>query len=227
MQDQLDALNDGASTVSLREYTDILRRRRMTVFQVFLLVLVAGIIVTLVSPPTYKATARLLVEAPTFGLTSLDANNPLSELYRPNQMYSVGTQVELLQGTELKKEVQKKIDGPLPLIAVDQVAGTQIIAVSAEGDNAERVARTPNELLKLYVDTVSDKAGNDLTGALTKVSNGLRVETRNVQRIEGELERFKQQKGVLDLTSNSKLEQGQSECTGNRTGRKPNRRPFQ
>jgi uncharacterized protein involved in exopolysaccharide biosynthesis len=60
MQDR-EFTPEAAPTVSLREYGDILRRRRAIILQTLVIVLVAGILITLFQTPTYQATARLLV----------------------------------------------------------------------------------------------------------------------------------------------------------------------
>ena len=69
MQDQIDTFTDSTPTVSLREYGDILRRRRAIILQTFVIVLVVGVLYTLFTAPTYQARARLLIEPQSSGLT--------------------------------------------------------------------------------------------------------------------------------------------------------------
>ena len=51
--------------VSLTDYVDMLRRRKGIIIQTFLLVFLVGVIVTFLSKPVYRASAKILVEGKT------------------------------------------------------------------------------------------------------------------------------------------------------------------
>lgn len=103
MQDSFNAISDtSSSTISLREYGDVLRRRRAIILQTFVVVLVAGVLVTTFTPPTYRATARLLLEPSSYVINQVSSSDPLADLFRVNNEYSIATQVELLQAEKLR-----------------------------------------------------------------------------------------------------------------------------
>src|SRR5690348_14801302 len=97
MQDPLAPLQETPTTISLREYGDILRRRRAIILQTFVIVLVIGILINLYTPPTYQTKARLLLPAPNFVINSISTADPLADLFQVNQQYSLLTQVQMLQ----------------------------------------------------------------------------------------------------------------------------------
>lgn len=211
MQDPMDQVQDTAPAVSLREYGDILRRRRAIIFQVFVLVFVAGVLVTLFQAPTYTSSARLLVEAPNYGIQTFDAANPLNELFRSNRMYSILTQVELLQSSKFRKEVAEKLGGGgnLPFLSVSALEGTQIITVTAEGDNPEMVAAAPNALLDIYVEQVGDSSAAELKKAISFAEQQLTIAQGDLKKYEGALQKFKEKNKVTELAAAREAQMGE------------------
>jgi len=65
MQERVESVNETGQSLSLQEYGDMFRRRRLVIFQVFAFVLVVGVLITMVQAPTYRAVARLLVSPPS------------------------------------------------------------------------------------------------------------------------------------------------------------------
>lgn len=204
MQDSMDTASEPSSSISLREYGDVLRRRRAIILQTFVIVLVAGVLVTLFTAPTYRSTARLLLEPVSFQINSVNGSDPLADLFSINQAYSITTQVELLQTADIRKKVSDAIGrgASLPSMTVAPVEGTQIIEVTSEGDNPEMVAQAPNELLKIYVKDVGEASGNKLNAALDftkKQAEHYRTETEKAERA---LQKFKTSRNVADFDQN-------------------------
>lgn len=161
MQEQTDFTTEGTSSISLREYGDILRRRRAIILQTFVIVLVAGVLITLFQPLVYQASARILLEPPSYLINTVN-NDPLAELFKLNSPYSPATQVELLKSNALKKKASEKMTNGKSLtgFSVNPVeGGTSIVEVVAEGDDPNAVAETANNILKAYIEDVN------LTGA--------------------------------------------------------------
>src|SRR5438270_8631794 len=89
--------------VNLRDYLDILRRRKAIMLQTFVVVVAVGFIVTALSRPIYEASAKMLVVASGTQLSISNAENPLAAILVQTQPDSVPTQVEELQSDpELK-----------------------------------------------------------------------------------------------------------------------------
>lgn len=158
MQEQTDFSTEGTSSISLREYGDILRRRRAIILQTFVIVLVAGVLITLFQPLVYQASSRILLEPPSYLINTVN-NDPLAELFKLNSPYSPATQVELLKSNALKKKASEKMTNGKSLtgFTVTPVeGGTSIVEVVAEGDDPNAVAETANNLLKAYIEDVND-----------------------------------------------------------------------
>ena len=200
MQDSLGAVPEPASTISLREYGDVLRRRRAIILQTFVIVLVAGVLVSIFQQPVYRSTARLLLEAPSYTINSVSTSDPLGDLFRVNNQYSVGTQVELLQTGKIRKEVADKLGTPaLPTMTVAGVEGTQIIEVASEGDVPELVAAAPNTLLDIYVDESAGNSTKELDGAIKFTTEQGTAAYNTLTEAEIQLRNFKTTNRLADI----------------------------
>lgn len=191
-----------SSSISLREYGDVLRRRRAIILQTFVIVLVAGVLVTLFTAPTYRASARLLVEPPQYVINQVNGSDPLADLFRINQQYSIATQIQLLQTPEIQKKVSEAIGGGLPSMSIGSVDGTSIIEVVAEGDNPEMVAQAPNKLLEIYEQTVASESGGKLKTALKFAQDKADGYRSLLDRTENKLREFKKKHRVVELEAN-------------------------
>jgi polysaccharide biosynthesis transport protein len=206
MQDR-EFTPEAAPTVSLREYGDILRRRRAIILQTLVIVLVAGILITLFQTPTYQATARLLVRPQGMTVNFGNNDNPLAAAFDPQSNYGVMTQVEMLNSSEMKKRLQDKIGGEIPKFTIEPIEGTTIIVVNAEGDNPDRVASAANQLLKEYVALVDDQESGGLNRANQLAQQNFDEANTRKTKAEQNLLRFRTLNNVADYETALKAAQ--------------------
>ncbi len=207
MSVSLDNMNSAslsaASTPTLQEYLAILRRRRMIVAYSFLLITLLGVVLTLLTPPTYRATARLLVEAQGMNLNSVDAANPLSALFAMGQKQNVQTQVEELQAAPLLDAVRRDLGKEASfLLNVDKIEGTSVVVISAESNSPDTAARVPMLLMQAYLKQDKEASLGELRGANQFVDAQRKDARRELDAAEVALRRFKQQYRVADLDRN-------------------------
>jgi succinoglycan biosynthesis transport protein ExoP len=207
MQDRTEFTPEAAPTISLREYGDILRRRRTIILQTLVIVLVAGILITLFQTPTYQATARLLVRPPSLNLRVSGNDGPLGGLFDGQGAYNVATQVEMLNSRDMQKSLQEKIGGELPKFDIEPVEGTTIIVVKAEGDNPDRVATAANKLLTEYVNKVNDNDNGGIGRAVRLADQGLKDAQAKKSKYERELLLFREKNHVEDYDASLKTQQ--------------------
>ena len=72
----MDEKNPNVSEISLRDYIDLLRRRKAIVIQTFVVVFVVGAIVTFLSKPVYHTGTRILVEGKSATLGASYSQTP-------------------------------------------------------------------------------------------------------------------------------------------------------
>src|SRR4051812_41831530 len=93
--------------MTIKDYFDILRRRKALFIQVFVLVLAVGIVVTLLSKPVYQSSAKLLVPVASSTVSLVEAKNPLSNILAQYQPDTVATQMQLLQAGPFQSEARR------------------------------------------------------------------------------------------------------------------------
>ena len=211
MQERNDIAPEGASSLSIREYGDILRRRRAIILQTFVIVLVAGTLITLFQPLVYQTSARLLLEPPAYFINTVN-NDPLNELFKLNAPYSPGTQVELLKSSKIRKRAAEKMTNGKPLMSYTVTpveGGTSIVELTAEGDDASAVADTANNVLKAYIDDVNDGGVNKLNAVFEEADRNRRKWTQVKNKSELDLlnyqKKYKISDWKIEVESNQKL----------------------
>ena len=183
--------------VSMQEYMAIIRRRRMIILQAFVLISVVGVVLTLMQKPVYQASAKLLVEGPSYNLNTVDANNPLSSLFELSQQQTVDTQVEVLQAQPLLDAVTKQV-GPAAL-SVATVKDTNVIEVMAESTDPRTAADAPNTLLKMFIDQDTNQSLAEMERARQFVESQGKVAHDKLNASETALRDFKQKNHTAEL----------------------------
>ena len=186
--------------LSLQEYLGILRRRRAIILQAFVLISVVGVVMNLLAKPVYQASAKMLVEGPSYNLNTVDSSNPLSSLFQLSEQQTVDTQVEVLQSGPLMDAVEKQA-GPASL-AVSDVKDTNVVDVTAEAGDPKRAADAPNALLKLYIDQITNQNLNEMERARQFMVQQGKIAHQKLARSEAALQSFKQKNHVTDVLKN-------------------------
>src|SRR6266542_237269 len=91
--------------VNIRDYVDILRRRKAIMLQTFVVVLAVGIITTLMAKPVYETSAKMLISQSPRTVSLVQTDNPLSALLAQGDSDSLPTQMELLQSAPFMSSV--------------------------------------------------------------------------------------------------------------------------
>jgi len=186
------------STMSLTDYWDILYRRRLVVLQTFIVIALTGTVITLMTRPVYKASARLLVEPPSTDVNTVDSSNPLSQILTLTPTQNVATQVEVLQSQPLVQKVLKTT-GPA-ILDVEEVKDTNIIEVSAEANSRDVAAAVPNLLLQTYIQEDVDQGLDEIRGAMQFAQNQETEAHSRLASLDNQILDFKLRNNVDDLT---------------------------
>jgi succinoglycan biosynthesis transport protein ExoP len=132
-----------SSKPTLREYIAILWRRRMIFGLVVVLVTAAAVTQDLAKPTIYRASAELLIGAPS--------DQTLSGTGSREVLRTLNNEVRLMQSTPVVSAVRKVYNGPLnpSSVRVSLVSNfADVVNVSVEATNAPEAAK----LVNIYVD---------------------------------------------------------------------------
>ncbi len=198
MESQTDTQISG---VSLLEYLQVIKRRRIVITQAFLVVACASVLNTMMSRPIYQAEARLLVDAPSTNLNSVDGSNPISGLLQITQPQSVNTQLEVLQSPALLSEVSRETRVPVNAIKVIHVVDTNVIQALVDSTNPQQAAAAANTLLSDYINQDIQRNLQKIQSTQQFVQQQSALAQRELNDSEARLENFKRKYHVADLTS--------------------------
>src|SRR2546426_8408061 len=142
--------------ISLRDYVDLLRRRKAIIIQTFVVALAVGVVVSLMAKPRYRTGARILVEGKSYSVGQYDSSNPLAGLFMQDSGHDILTQIEVLQGDKVVADTYQAAGVPPGTVAfsVKRVGETDIIDIGADSlipDNAERFAKALPTTYRQYV----------------------------------------------------------------------------
>ncbi len=102
----------------------------------------AAVLITLFQTPTYVATGRLLVKPST----STGSNT-----------LPIMTLIELMNTSRARSDLQSQLGGQLPAITIEPIERTQIIVVTATGDNPVRIVAAVNAIMKHTQNNINDQ----------------------------------------------------------------------
>jgi capsular exopolysaccharide synthesis family protein len=189
--------------ITLRDYIDILRRRRAIFLQTLVVVLSVGIAVTLMSKPLYRTTARILVEGRALTVANYDANDPLSGLFAAGQGHDVTTQIEVLQSATLLADAYK--DAGIPSksarLQVKQVGDTDVIELIVESNVAAYATKLARAIPNTYLKYVTGNRKAEVRNALSFARARLQEETEKLSAAEEALRRFRTNSRVANLAA--------------------------
>jgi succinoglycan biosynthesis transport protein ExoP len=203
------------SELSLRDYMDLLRRRKAIVIQTFMVVFVLGVAVTFMAKPVYRTSARILVEGRTYNVAQYSSDNPLVGLFTPDSGHDILTQLEVLQGDRVLADAYKDGDVPPGSVHLDvrQVNGTDVIELLVESNTPTYAERLAKALPNTYLNYVTGNRKKEVNDAFNFASNRLKEENEKLTQAELAYERFKKNAGISDLISERDgriLEQGEA-----------------
>ena len=197
----LEEASPQTAELSLRDYMDMLRRRKAIVIQTFMVVFVLGVAVTFMAKPVYRTSCRILVEGKAFTINSFDSGNPLSAIFSPDSGHDIATQIEVLQGDRVLADAYKDADVPPGSARLDvhEVSATDIIEIVVESNTPTYAERLARALPNTYLNYVTGNRKQEINNAFNFATNRLKEENAKLTQAELALERFKHNAGVVDL----------------------------
>ncbi len=196
--------SNGASSASpppsLRDFFDILRRRKAIAFNAFLLVMILGIVVTLMTKPVFSTGLRLLVEGRSNTVAINNSSDPLSSVFQPPPGREVDTQIEILRSSGVINQVYKEA-GLAPGavgVSVRRVDMTDVIEIAVTSNNRDAADRFAATLPKIYENLTRNERLREVSAALDFAQKTLDQQRKKLVTTEKEYEDFKNKKGIVN-----------------------------
>lgn len=201
-----------AVDISLREYVEVLHRRRAIVVQTVVAVLAVGFVLNLVTKPRYRSDTRILLEGKSNAPSSVDAENPLANLFLQDSGHAIATQIGVIQGelviadacADASKNFGIKIAPGSIQTTVTPVTGTDLVDIAVESENPVTASKLAEQIPKTYNAHTLKSQTNDINKAKEMAQSQLNDAKRDLRGLGKRLARLRQQSGVFNVEDDIK-----------------------
>ena len=199
----MESNNSNVAEISLRDYIDLLRRRKAIVIQTFVVVFVIGAIVTFMPKPQYRTSARILVEGKSNTVAAYGPGDPLSGFSVQDAGHDITTQIEILQGSELMQKAYEEAGVPPGSVALDvkQINNTDVIELTAQSGSADFATRFARALPAAYMRFFTSSRISEIDAAIDFAGKRLEEENTKVRDSEQQLAVIRRQTAIYTTSS--------------------------
>ena len=188
-------------SLSLRDFIQTLRRRKLTFLLTFLAVLTLVGLNTLLSKPQYKSVARLLLED-NKNASSSDSSG-LGDLFGVQSGLDVDSQVQLLNSPLILDQVYKetKIEPGSVQVLVTRDGRTSAIDIMGVSTSKQDARKFVSTLPAVYKDNRRMQSASEVTSQLEFAKEDLAQESKNLEKAEDAVVAFKNRNNLFDPNS--------------------------
>lgn len=155
-----------------RQFWSIIRKRKATFIQIFVLVLVVGAAATVLSKPVYQTRARVLVPAGTSTINVVSTESPINTLMQAAIPESVSTQIQQIQSRKFLSQVMKEAgvkNSPgvvPPSVKVEGLKDTSILQITVTGGMPAVIAQVADKIVELHLEATDELRTTGLQDSL-------------------------------------------------------------
>jgi polysaccharide biosynthesis transport protein len=173
---------EAADELDLRDYLQVLRRRKGVVVAAVLACLAAALIVSYLQTPRYAASAKLLLRQRGTG-TVFSQQNPPSNV---NAERSLQTEIEVIKAEPVREIVRQKI-GDAPSVQIRPVGQTDVISIRAESTDPQRAAVVANAYANAYIEFRLKQAVDEFAAASEEIQTKITDLNRQLDSLGSQL----------------------------------------
>lgn len=195
------------SEANIRDYLNVLIRRKAVFIQVFVMVMTVGVVVTAMAKPVYITYAKLLVPTATSSINMIDAANPIGSMLAQANPDSVATQLQVLESEPFLEDarqtakINRSPDVIQPTVRVEALNGTNVIQITTEGGSPKDIARLTNTIIDMHLERTDLSSNNNLRSTLAFARKSKSEANRRLSKAEAALLSFRKAHKVVELTA--------------------------
>lgn len=219
--DNFKAPEPADSKLHFLDYWRIIRIRKTVIIAVFLLVVITTTVVTYMLPETYMSYTKMKVEKDTSDVPLLSQMVPSG----PPDPFFLQTEFEVIQSKTNLYRVIDELDlnrrwskdylsqGTLKTpetfeilrdkIDVQQYRNTTMIEIRVYSRNKAEAAEIANKIAEVYRDSRLTERERMAQRGIEKIAEELRDQQAKVDKMQGELDAMRKEKGITDLMVDS------------------------
>ncbi|MEM9007959.1 MAG: polysaccharide biosynthesis tyrosine autokinase [Cyanobacteria bacterium P01_F01_bin.86] len=196
--------------IDFQKYWLVLKRRWIPAFLVFSTAVGLALLAALSEDSVYKAEGKVLIKRDrSSSLTGLDQED-LGRIERLSQE-PLQTQAELVRSLPVMRSTVEALDlkndngdpvkpsSLLRKVSVKPVTGTDVLLISVESEDAEEAALIVNQVIESYREQNIADNREEAAAARQFIEEQLPATEAEVQVVEAELRRFKENNNVIFL----------------------------
>jgi capsular exopolysaccharide synthesis family protein len=198
-----EPLTQQPGQMTIQDYVTVLMRRRRTLMRTFISVVIVGLILTILTHPTYRATTLLMLQNNRSMLGGGGAMDlPFFKDLVPQTGHDIDTQLEVLLSSHVLNEAANHAGVPSSQVKLTaaQQEDTDVIELNVDArkpEYAQKMALIIPDALRDYLLTMR-KAG--ISNALDWVKQHHDDEQKKLQVAEQALQKFKQNRKIVDVS---------------------------
>lgn len=222
---ELPSSSKQASIFPVREYIDVVMRRRWGFILAFALVMVLGVLYTLKQPKFYLATTAVIINPEPATINPLDSNESQQQWYLRDTYYD--TQLRVMQSRHVAQRViddlglaadldflgLSKIKDPdllekrlavadpvatlLLQLKVEAVIGTRLVNIKVQNENPELAAKLANAIAVAYAEQNSEHRLSSLNSTFEFIDKQFKDNENSLQQARQDLNAFKEKHKIL------------------------------
>ena len=151
--------------LGLRDYLQILRRRKNIVVLITLVVTVPAVVVSLLKTPVYESSAEMLLQ-PRNSETLFDPNSGI----RTDPNRDMQNEIRIIEGETVRAAVRAQ-QGTAPKVSAVPDGPTDIVKVSIRSFDPQRAAALANAYANAYIEYRRKSAVDDVLAASDQIQS--------------------------------------------------------
>ncbi|NLI00342.1 MAG: polysaccharide biosynthesis tyrosine autokinase [Chthonomonadales bacterium] len=207
-----------SSEISLRDYVNIIKRRRLVIILAALVIFAVGAVSTYLTQPVYRSTTRMLVDAGNRQYSPYAGDPLLSQFFMQSNVGDINTQIEIIKSEGVMAAAYRESGVPPGSVSimVGQAGQTSVLDIAAESTNPDSARRLLDALPRVYVKNITWNRKEEINNAIEFMRLRVKEETEQLQAVQAELQKLRQLSKVYSVSEGTKeMVRLQSETTMN------------
>lgn len=184
LPNRISSLDDDTQ-MTLRDYWQVVVRRRWLVLAGVVATLAAALIMVAAQTPVYEAEAQLLVRS-----LPGDSVFQAQSASAANAARLIETEIRVLEGAPVEDRVRENLGvvGDLPDASGSAIKDTDVVRIRVRSGNAETAARLADAYMQAYIDVKREQNVNSLLDASAEVQKKVSELQEQIDAIDDQID---------------------------------------
>jgi capsular exopolysaccharide synthesis family protein len=196
-----------SSEISLRDYVNIVKRRRLVIVLASLVIFGIGAVSNYMTRPVYRSSTRMLVDVAPQGSYGPYSGDPvLSQFFMQGNVGDINTQIEIIKSEGVMAAAYRESGVPAGSVSlsVGQASQTSVLDIAADSQNADAARRLLDALPRVYVKNITWNRKEEINNAIEFMRARVTEETDQLRQVQAELQRLRQLSKVYNVAEGTR-----------------------